>query len=255
MATESSVPPGALAFSRGVYASTMDWYKVADSKGQLLLALNGVYITALSSVTTASSQRLVQIHASLPLATLFLLAGAALATAISILMAIACLYSRLSDATLNELRKSFTEQDAQGGIRYRPAALYWFGTIARADRDIGLKMVQSADEAFELSAVTEDRLSTVSILGMAAATGHHLRIRSGWLTRIPIKKTTKSPSMSAVKRPRWTSAATPSRAMSPPGQHGPGAPAPATGRSGSSSRGLTTAGHQPVPAVRPGDPP
>ena len=53
-------------------------------------------------------------------------------------------------------------------------------------------------------------LSTVSILGMAAAAGHHVRIRSGWLTRIPIKKTTKSPSMSAVKRPRWTSAATPS---------------------------------------------
>jgi hypothetical protein len=33
---------------------------------------------------------------------------------------------------------------------------------------------------------------------MAAATGHHLRNRSGWLMRIPIKKTTKSPSMSAV---------------------------------------------------------
>ena len=30
------------------------------------------------------------------------------------------------------------------------------------------------------------------------ATGHHLRIRSGWLSRIPIRKTTKSPSMSAV---------------------------------------------------------
>ena len=123
MAIESSVPTGSVAFSRGVYASTMDWYKVADSKGQLLLTLNGVYITALSSVTIASSQKLVQIHASLPLATLVLLAGAAVATAISILMAIACLYSRLSDATLNELRKSFTEQDAQGGIRYRPAAL------------------------------------------------------------------------------------------------------------------------------------
>ena len=41
-------------------------------------------------------------------------------------------------------------------------------------------------------------LSTFSILGMAAATGHHLRTRSGWLSRIPIKKTTKSPSMSAV---------------------------------------------------------
>lgn len=156
MAAESSVPPGALTFSREVYASTMDWYKVADSKGQLLLTLNGVYITVLSSVTIASSQKLVQLHASLPLATLFLLAGAAVATAISILMAIACLYSRLSNARLDELRKSFTEQDAQGGIRYRPAALYWFGTIARVDRGIGLKMIQSADDAFGLSAVTEN---------------------------------------------------------------------------------------------------
>jgi hypothetical protein len=42
------------------------------------------------------------------------------------------------------------------------------------------------------------RLSTFSILGMAVATGSHLRIRSGWLKRIPIKKTTKSPSISAV---------------------------------------------------------
>ena len=42
------------------------------------------------------------------------------------------------------------------------------------------------------------RLSTFSILGIAVATGSHLRTRSGWLKRIPIKKTTKSPSMSAV---------------------------------------------------------
>jgi hypothetical protein len=149
-------PPGALAFSRGLYASTLDWYKVADSKGQLLLTLNGIYITVLSSATIASSQNLVKLHTSLPPATWFLLAGAAVATAISILMAIACLYSRLSDARLDEIRDSFTERDAYGNLRYQPAALYWFGTIARVNHDIGLKMLQSADEAFELSAVTED---------------------------------------------------------------------------------------------------
>lgn len=53
MATGSAVPPGSLALSREIYASALDWYKVADSKGQLLLTLNGVYITALSSVTIA----------------------------------------------------------------------------------------------------------------------------------------------------------------------------------------------------------
>jgi hypothetical protein len=156
MTTNPSVQPAALAFSRGIYASTLDWYKVADSKGQLLLALNGIYITVLSSLTIASSQNLVRLHASLPPATWFLLAAAAVATAISILTAIACLYSRLSDARLNKLQGSFTEHDAHGDVSYRPAVLYWFGTIARVDRGVGLKMLRSADEAFELSAVTED---------------------------------------------------------------------------------------------------
>jgi hypothetical protein len=78
---------------------------------------------------------MVKLHTSLPPVTWFLLAGAAAATAASILMAIACLYSRLSNARLDE---SLNERDPQGGVRYRPAALYWFGTIARvADVDPG----------------------------------------------------------------------------------------------------------------------
>ena len=36
------------------------------------------------------------------------------------------------------------------------------------------------------------------ILGIAVKTGHHLRRRSGRLIRIPIRKTTKSPSVRAV---------------------------------------------------------
>jgi hypothetical protein len=34
--------------------------------------------------------------------------------------------------------------------------MFWFGTIARIDRDTGLEMLQSADERFELSALSEE---------------------------------------------------------------------------------------------------
>ena len=156
MRTESSARSGALAYSRWVYASTLDWYKVADWKGQLLLTLNGIYLTVLSSVVIAYSQHLVTPHASLPFATWFLLVAAAAAAAISILSAIACLYSRLSNARLDKIRDFLTEQDAQGEVHYRPAIVHWFGTVARVDRNIGQKMLQSADEAFELSALTEE---------------------------------------------------------------------------------------------------
>jgi EamA domain-containing membrane protein RarD len=130
MVTESSVPPGALAFSRGLYASALDWYKVADSKGQLLLTLNGVYITVRSSLTIASSQNLAKLHTSLPPATWFLLAGAAVATAISILMAVACLYSRLpmrdsmrsGTPSLNEIHRETSLSASRAVLvrHYRP---------------------------------------------------------------------------------------------------------------------------------------
>ena len=38
--------------------------------------------------------------------------------------------------------------------------------------------------------------------GMAVATGHHLCTFQGWLKRIPMRNTTKSPSIVAVRRSR-----------------------------------------------------
>lgn len=150
------MPTGALTYSRGLYASLIDWYKVADSKGQLLLTLNGIYITVLSSVVIVSPRDLISRKASLGPVTWLFLAAAAAATGISILSAIECLHSRLSNAKLDKQLDLFVEPGEGGIERYRPAVTFWFGTIARLDRGIGLKMLQSADEAFELAALTEE---------------------------------------------------------------------------------------------------
>jgi hypothetical protein len=154
--TDSSPPPGALAYSRGVYQSLIDWYKVADAKGQLLLTLNGIYITVLSSIVIVSPQALLNRKEHLSLVTWLFLGGAAVATVISVLSAIGCLHSRLSDADLDKSRDRFIEPNSQGTSRYRPAVTFWFGTIARLDRSIGLAMLRSADEAFEFAALTEE---------------------------------------------------------------------------------------------------
>jgi hypothetical protein len=154
--TDSAPPPGALTYSRGVYKSLIDWYKVADAKGQLLLTLNGIYITVLSSIVLISPQALLNRKANLPLVTWLFLGGAALATVISVLSAIGCLHSRLSDADLDKSRDRFIEPNSRGPDRYRPAVTFWFGTIARLDHSIGLEMLRSADETFELAALTEE---------------------------------------------------------------------------------------------------
>ncbi len=53
-------------------------------------------------------------------------------------------------------RDLFVETDSAGRDRYRPAVTFWFGTIARMDQSIGMKMLHSADEAFELTALAEE---------------------------------------------------------------------------------------------------
>lgn len=176
MATDPSVSPGALAYSRSVYSSMMDWYKVADAKGQLLLTLNGIYITVLSSIAIASPHNLVNHKAPLTPATWVLLAGAAAATAISILSAIGCLRSRLSNARLDKILDLFVDPNSEGSIRYRPAVTFWFGTIARLDPNVGLPMLQSANETFELVALTEEIfLEAPNVLAK------HRWVNRGWL--------------------------------------------------------------------------
>lgn len=156
MTTDTAPPPTALTYSQGVYRSLIDWYKVADAKGQLLLTLNGIYITVLSSIVIVSPRDLASRKANLPLVTWLFLGGAALATVISILSAIGCLHSRLSNANLDKSRDRFIEPNSPGPGYYRPAVTFWFGTIARLDRGIGLEMLRSADDTFELAAFTEE---------------------------------------------------------------------------------------------------
>src|SRR5580692_6973729 len=49
-----------------------------------------------------------------------------------------------------------TDRDPAAASPYHPAATYWFCTIARLDPRIGVPMLRSADEAFELAALTAE---------------------------------------------------------------------------------------------------
>lgn len=168
--------PPALTYSRSIYASVLDWYKVADTKGQLLLTLNGIYITVLSSIVIISPKDLVNRKASLTPVTWLFLGGAAAATIVSILSAIACLHSRLSNSKLDKTRDDFLKTDSAARDTYRPAVTFWFGTIARMDQRIGMEMLQSADEAFELAALTEE----IFLLARNVLTKHRW-VNRGWI--------------------------------------------------------------------------
>ncbi len=165
-----------LAYSRAVYAGLVDWYKVADAKGQLLLTLNGIFITVLSGVVLLAPTDLADRKAEIGPIAWILLTCTATATAASVICAIVCLYSRLSSSRLQALQERFAERAADGALTYRPAATFWFGTIAGLDRTSGLAMLRGADSRFELDAISEEVL-----LLAPNVLAKHRWVNRGWM--------------------------------------------------------------------------
>lgn len=146
----------ALDYCLYVYESTIGWYKVADAKGQLLLTLNGVLITVLTGAVLIDPDGLAELKQDIQFVTWLLLLAAAVAIATSIVCAIGCLHSRLSDAHLDKIRDQFAFIDSHGRQTYRPAATFWFGTIARLPADDASRMVSGASKRFALAALSDE---------------------------------------------------------------------------------------------------
>jgi hypothetical protein len=47
----------ALEYARRLYLNLLDWYRIADFKGQLLLTLNGAFVTIMTGFVWASPPR------------------------------------------------------------------------------------------------------------------------------------------------------------------------------------------------------
>lgn len=149
----------ALIYCRAVYASMLDWYKVADTKGQLLLTINGIFVTVLSGLVLLRPDELIARKMQLTWPGLLVIIGAAASVSYSIICAIVCLHSRLSNAKLDKHLRSFQNVDAGGRYQYRPVVTFWFGTLARLrDKQEGLDLLLRSSSEFELSAIADEIL-------------------------------------------------------------------------------------------------
>jgi len=81
-------------YLRGVAAGLRYWYRSAESKAQLVLTVNGVFLTFLTTSVLASRSDITQVTAVFGAETWVFLAGMALCLALSILSAVTCLASR-----------------------------------------------------------------------------------------------------------------------------------------------------------------
>ncbi|GAA1955751.1 hypothetical protein GCM10009798_13740 [Nocardioides panacihumi] len=184
--TGAATPNAALDYLRNCYAAALDWYKVADSKAQLIVTLNGLIVTVVTGTAFASPDELHRrLDGASHLALSALVVAAACVVA-ALVCAVLCLFSRLDDRSLRRLHGF----DADGRPNpLTPQVAWWFGMIAtlstgRAAEGAERAKVMSdylmtADDEFEVEALA----SQIVVLSQNTL-GKHRWVDRGWLATV-----------------------------------------------------------------------
>lgn len=142
-------------FARRVYAHTLDWYKNADTKAEIILALDGIFLAFVTSSLFLKQSDLEKIIQTFTEATWFFLILMSICLISSVVTAILCLWSRitLSDSAKTKFLKQH-KIDIQKVESYVPEATYFFQKISWLDSKAYGEFLKSVDSDFELTALT-----------------------------------------------------------------------------------------------------
>jgi hypothetical protein len=133
-----------------MYDRAIDWYKVVESKAQLILTVNGAFVTITFGLL---STRLGELKRTMVGPETWVFMGVALlALCGSIGYATACLQSRHE----GNIRTDFAQLEVRPDDKesYRPEAMWYFGHVASLRWEWVTERLLAADESFELAALT-----------------------------------------------------------------------------------------------------
>jgi hypothetical protein len=171
-ASQSSIEDS-IAYNRRLYADVFEWYKIAETKGQLLLTLNGVFVTALAGVLLLKPADVAQAK-TFGGWTWLCLGVLGFSVTASTFSAAMCVASRLRDASKKHLRSKFGV-DTEDARTYRPDTAWWFGYIATLQPNAITNYLRKASREFERDAIT----SAVAGLAPNVLTKHRW-VNRGW---------------------------------------------------------------------------
>jgi hypothetical protein len=145
----------ALEYARRLYANVLDWYKLADTKAQLLLTVDGVFVTVLAGAVLGDPEETSDRVQRFGPETWALLGAAALALLLSVACAALCLWSRsgLGGSAIRRLMQRELGVDPGRRASYSPEVAWWFGMIAALEPGHIAAMIKDADERFERDAL------------------------------------------------------------------------------------------------------
>jgi hypothetical protein len=164
----SQAPSDALDYARRLFERVIDWYKNADSKAQILLTLDGAFLTFLTGSIFKSPDDTYKIIQRFERDTWLFLIMMCLCLIGSIVCALFCLWSRIfllprRDSILKQERR-----DLKTAERYSPNVMLFFRTISWLDHNKFQEQLGSIDKEFEIRALA----SQIYLLSKRVNTKH-----------------------------------------------------------------------------------
>lgn len=123
-----------LAYSRRLYGNIVDWYKNAETKAQILLSLDGIFVSLLVASLFRDPAAAGPILDEFGYETWVAVATVVIAMASSVVCALMCLISRIMPRSEIEGRYPEVLADARSPT-YPPEVMWFFQTISRLDEE------------------------------------------------------------------------------------------------------------------------
>lgn len=173
--SNSEISP-ALDYARRLFERIIDWYKTADSKAQIILTLDGAFLTFLTTSVFKNPDELSRIIQRFNSATWLFLALMSVCLIGSIISALMCLWSRVwlsskRDAVL--VREKARLEEAE---KYSPNVMLFFKTISWLNHDKFQAQLAEVDVKFEIKA-----LASQSFLLSQRVNTKHLLVNLGFV--------------------------------------------------------------------------
>ncbi len=165
-----------LDYSRRLYERVIDWYKNADSKAQIILTLDGAFLTFITSSIFKSPDELSNITQRFTFYTWLFLALMCSCLVGSIIIALMCLWSRVFISAKRDEALLLEKEKIKGSERYSPNLMLFFKTISWLDHDKFQAQLIGIDKEFEIKA-----LASQSYLLSKRVYVKHLLINAGFI--------------------------------------------------------------------------
>jgi hypothetical protein len=162
----------AAEYIRRVYANTREWYAVAETKAQLLLTVNGVFVTVIVGVLFGRIEVIGKGTAHFGPEIWVFLTTCVAALVCALVCAAACLWS-----WHGRVGREFTSLgvDPDDPVSYRPEVLWYFGHLARLRADTTVERLRAADREFEAETLS---YNVVNLAGRVLR--KHRLVNAGW---------------------------------------------------------------------------